>query len=114
MPAKGGHMPASPTPASQKIYVIGSHGIRVPMREVNLSGGEPPVRLYDTSGPYTDPEADLDVKRGLPPLRLEWIVSRGDVEELAGPSSGYRQRRGVDPSLGRAGSPYGPRSNAAP
>ena len=73
-------MPASHMPASQKIYLLGSRpGLRVPMREVALSGGEPPVRLYDTSGPYTDPEADLDVKRGLPPLRLDWIVSPDDV-----------------------------------
>src|SRR5262245_4192772 len=94
-------MPASHMPASQKIYLIGSRpGIRVPMREVTLSGGQPPVRLYDTSGPYTDPEADLDVKRGLPPLRLDWIVSRGDVIELSGPSSVYRQKRDDDPALG--------------
>src|SRR5499425_3296511 len=90
-----------PQSHSRKVYVTGSRpDIRVPMREIALSGGEPPVRLYDTSGPYTDPGADLDVKRGLPPLRLDWILSRGDVEELAGPSSVYRQRRDDDPSLG--------------
>ena len=47
--------------------------IRVPMREVPLSGGEPPVRLYDTSGPFTDPQVDIDLKRGLSPLRETWI-----------------------------------------
>src|SRR6266480_2786866 len=71
---------------SRKVYVTGSRpDIRVPMREIALSGGNPPVRLYDTSGPYTDPDADLDLKRGLPPLRLTWILGRSDVEELPGP-----------------------------
>jgi phosphomethylpyrimidine synthase len=75
--------------ASRKVYVTGSRpDIRVPMREIALSGGNPPVRLYDTSGPYTDPSADLDLKRGLPPLRLPWILGRADVQELSGPSSG--------------------------
>ena len=94
-------MPASQMPASQKVYVSGSRpDIRVPMREVKLSGGEPPLRLYDTSGLYTDPDVDLDVKRGLPPLRLPWILGRGDVDELPGPTSLYRRRRLEDPSLG--------------
>jgi len=52
--------------ASRKVYVTGSRpDIRVPMREIALSGGNPPLRLYDTSGPYTDPSVDLDLKRGL-------------------------------------------------
>jgi phosphomethylpyrimidine synthase len=88
-------------PASRKIYVTGSRpDLRVPAREVLLSGGEAPLRLYDTSGPYTDPHADLDLKRGLPPLRLPWILGRADVEELPGPSSEYRRRRDDDPALG--------------
>ncbi len=88
-------------PASRKIYITGSRpDIRVPMREIALSGGNPPLRLYDTSGPYTDPEAHLDIKQGLPPLRLPWILGRGDVEELPGPSSDYRRQRDSDPSLG--------------
>ena len=86
---------------SRKIYVSGSRSdIRVPMREIALSGGNPPVRLYDTSGPYTDPQADLDLKRGLPPLRQAWILGRGDVQELPGPSSMYRRSREEDPALG--------------
>src|SRR5262250_537586 len=90
-----------PQSHSRKVYVTGSRpDIRVPMREIALSGGNPPVRLYDTSGPYTDPGADLDLKRGLPPLRLGWIIDRGDVEELPGPSSAYRRSRDDDPSLG--------------
>jgi len=87
--------------ASRKVYVAGSRpDIRVPMREIVLSGGNPPLRLYDTSGPVTDPDAALDLKRGLPPLRLAWILGRGDVEELPGPSSAYRRMRDEDPALG--------------
>jgi phosphomethylpyrimidine synthase len=93
-------MPA-PNPASRKIYLTGSRAdIRVPMRQIALSGGNAPLRLYDTSGLYTDPDADLDLKRGLPPLRLGWIIDRGDVEELPGPSSAYRRSREENPALG--------------
>ncbi|WP_113698581.1 phosphomethylpyrimidine synthase ThiC [Nonomuraea lactucae] len=63
-----------------KIY---TGDLRVPMREVLLSNGDR-VRLYDTSGPYTDPSADTDVTRGLPPLRREWILARGDVTDYDG------------------------------
>ena len=87
--------------ASRKVYLTGSRpDLRVPIREIALSGGEPPVRLYDTSGPYTDPDATPDLKRGLDPLRLPWIRERGDVEELAGPTSTYRREREGDPTLG--------------
>src|SRR5437667_5726532 len=86
---------------ARKIYLTGSRpDIRVPMREIALSGGNPPLRLYDTSGPYTDPDAQIDLKRGLPPLRLPWILGRGDVGELPGPTSAYRRRRDEDPALG--------------
>jgi phosphomethylpyrimidine synthase len=64
-------------PKSQKVYLEGPHGIRVPVREVALSGGEAPFRVYDTSGPHGQ-----DVRRGLPPLREAWIRGRGDVEEV--------------------------------
>jgi phosphomethylpyrimidine synthase len=63
-------------PASRKHYLEGRGGVRVPVREIGLSGGEPPLRVYDTSGPR-----DTDVRLGLPPLRAEWIRSRGDVEQ---------------------------------
>src|SRR5881398_547320 len=87
--------------ASRKVYVTGSRSdLRVPIREIALSGGNPPVRLYDTSGPYTDPEAAIDLKRGLPPLRLAWILGRADVDELSGPSSAYRRNRDENPALG--------------
>src|SRR5690606_37244880 len=64
-------------PASRKVYVDGPHGIRVPMREIALSGGEPPLRVYDTSGPRS-----ADVRDGLPKLRRDWILARGDVEPV--------------------------------
>jgi phosphomethylpyrimidine synthase len=66
---------ASAFPRSRKIYLEGPQGVRVPMREITLSGGEPPLTVYDTSGP-----AGFDVHVGLPPLRRPWIQGRGDVE----------------------------------
>jgi phosphomethylpyrimidine synthase len=62
-------------PASHRVYVDGAHGIRVPFREIHLSGGEPPLRVYDTAGPR-----EIDVRKGLPPLRAQWIASREVVE----------------------------------
>jgi phosphomethylpyrimidine synthase len=101
--------PKSSHARSSKVYVTGTtSGVRVPMREVLLTptrlpgGGEeanPPLRLYDTSGPYSDPAFTPDLNQGLPPLRLGWILGRGDVEELATPSSNYRQQREADPRL---------------
>ncbi len=85
-----------PFPNSRKVYVMGSRAdIRVPMREVTLSptpasfGAEPnpPVYVYDTSGPYTDPEARIGLRRGLPALRAAWIVERNDTELLSEISS---------------------------
>src|SRR6478752_10421126 len=73
-----------PIRGSRKIYVEGRDGVRVAMRAVDLepSSGEPPVVLYDTSGPYTDPQARIDIMAGLPELRAQWIRGRGDVEEV--------------------------------
>ena len=62
-------------PNSKKIYIDGSRGIRVPMREIHLTGGEPPLQVYDTSGPR-----EVDVRKGLQPLREEWIREREVVE----------------------------------
>src|SRR4030095_14972494 len=99
IPAKGGPMSQ---PASRKIYVTGSRpDLRVPVREVCLHGGEAPPRLYDTSGPWTDPDANPDIKLGLPPLRLPWILGRADIEELPGPTSGYRRGGGGQHAPGR-------------
>jgi phosphomethylpyrimidine synthase len=76
-----------PIRGSKKVHVAAhsGSGIRVAMREIHLepSSGEPPVRVYDTSGPYTDPDALIDINVGLPELRREWIRSRGDVEEVS-------------------------------
>ncbi|HBG95041.1 MAG TPA: phosphomethylpyrimidine synthase ThiC [Chromatiaceae bacterium] len=97
-----------PFSASQKRYVVGSRtDIRVPMREITQSATHttsgieenPPVYLYDTSGPYTDPDARIDLLAGLPDLRAAWIDERGDTELLDGPSSGFGRRRQNDPTL---------------
>src|SRR5438105_6851819 len=81
-------------PNSRRIYVEGQNvGVRVPFREIdqnptrNFKGEleeNSPVRVYDTSGPYGDPSIATDVREGLPALRRDWIVSRGDVEEYEG------------------------------
>ncbi len=85
-----------PLPSSRKVYVPGSRpDIRVPMREISQAdtpasfGAEknPPIFVYDTSGPYTDPAARIDIRNGLPALRAAWIEERGDTEELPGPTS---------------------------
>jgi phosphomethylpyrimidine synthase len=69
---------------SKKVHVAAhsGSGIRVAMREIHLEGGEAPIRVYDTSGPYTDPEALIDINTGLNELRSPWIKARGDVEEV--------------------------------
>jgi phosphomethylpyrimidine synthase len=95
-----------PFPASEKIYVKGElHDIQVAMREISLTDSRPslsepdadiknyPVTVYDTSGPYTDPNIEIDVRKGLPKLRQDWILSRGDVEELPEISSEYGKER---------------------
>jgi phosphomethylpyrimidine synthase len=97
-----------PLPNSRKIYVQGSRpDIRVPMREISQSdtpasfGAEknPPIYVYDTSGPYTEPGAAIDIRSGLGTPRLPWILERGDTEELAGPTSQYGTERLNDPKL---------------
>ena len=92
-------------PASRKVYIEGSTpDIRVPMREISLTdtptglGGEknPPVLVYDTSGAYTDPDVAIDLTKGLPDLRSQWIEARGDTEKLSGLSSEFGQQRAKD------------------
>ncbi len=73
-----------------------TRGLAVPMREIELSGGNPPIRLYDTSGPYGDPATEPQPTHGLAPLRRAWILERGDVVELDGSSSAYRRERETD------------------
>jgi phosphomethylpyrimidine synthase len=85
-----------PLPNSRKIYV---GPLRVPMREISQSGGNPPIAVYDTSGPYTDPAASIDIRKGLFAFRQAWIEARGDTELLVGPTSLYGRRRLEDPQL---------------
>jgi phosphomethylpyrimidine synthase len=96
-----------PLPNSRKVYVTGSQpDIRVPMREITQAdtptgfGGEknPPIYVYDTSGPYTDPDARIDIRAGLPALRQGWIEARGDTVSLDGLSSNYGRERAADPA----------------
>ena len=80
-----------PFPSSRKVYLAGSNGIRVPVREISLQPTKAmndkaeinaPIRVYDTSGPYTDPKVAVDLRQGLPPLRGQWINSRGSYESV--------------------------------
>ncbi len=97
-----------PFPSSEKIYVPGSRNdLRVPMREIRLSetptalGGEknPSVRVYDTSGPYTDSNVAIDIRKGLADIRSPWIEARGDTEILTTSHSEFTQKRLRDPQL---------------
>jgi phosphomethylpyrimidine synthase len=82
------HVVSESLPASRKIYRAGvvHPDLRVPMRQIELhaSAAEPPLTVYDTSGPYTDPAVTIDIDRGLPRTRAAWIVARGDVESYPG------------------------------
>ncbi|PTD95130.1 phosphomethylpyrimidine synthase ThiC [Pseudothauera lacus] len=102
----------APLPNSRKIYVEGSRpDIRVPMREISQADTpvssfantrtepNPPIFVYDCSGPYTDPAAKIDIRSGLPALRAGWIAERGDTVQLADLSSEYGRQRAADPAL---------------
>ncbi|GAC1314663.1 MAG: phosphomethylpyrimidine synthase ThiC [Mucilaginibacter sp.] len=101
----------TPFPASRKVYVKGQlYNIEVAMREVSLSETklhgrfgetEPnvPVTIYDTSGAFTDPAIEIDIRQGLPRLREQWIIDRGDVEQLQHVSSDYGNQRAIDQNL---------------
>ncbi|MGA9666649.1 MAG: phosphomethylpyrimidine synthase ThiC, partial [Gallionella sp.] len=109
--AKAAHVDAAaikPLPNSRKIYVQGSRpDLRVPMREISQSetpasmGAEvnPPIYVYDCSGPYTDPAVKIDIRAGLAALREGWIAERGDTETLGKLTSEYGQQRLSDPEL---------------
>tara|TARA_B100000035_G_scaffold134321_1_gene114313 strand:- start:62995 stop:64887 length:1893 start_codon:yes stop_codon:yes gene_type:complete len=93
---------------SKKVYIQGSSpDIQVPFREISISdtpsefGAEKnaPILVYDTSGPYTDPQYDINIQNGLPALRTKWISDREDTEILNGPSSEYGKERKNDPEL---------------
>ncbi len=104
-----GSITREPLSGSRKVYVPGTlHNIKVAMREIvltptRLGNGQSeenaPVTVYDASGPFTDPAIDIDVKKGLPRLREEWITGRGDVEQLPEVTSAYGQERLNDKSL---------------
>ena len=107
------NLTGQPFPSSHKVYVQGTHdNVRVGMREITLSdtfiGGtdenpvyesNAPLRVYDTSGPYTDPDFTLDVRKGLDKYREQWIESRGDTEILGSVSSQFSQQRMADEGL---------------
>ena len=104
-----------PLPNSRKVYVQGSRSdIQVPMREISQSDTpvhsvagagvgnvekNPPLYVYDCSGPYTDPAVKIDIRSGLSALREQWIDGRGDTEVLSGPASAYGRERLADPKL---------------
>ena len=97
-----------PLPNSSKVYIEGSRpDIRVPMRRISQSDTEasfgfeknPAIYVYDTSGPYSDPDAVIDIRSGLDTPRLPWIIEREDTEELSGPTSEYGMARLADPKL---------------
>jgi len=98
------HVVAESLPASRKIYHAGllHAGLRVPMRQIELhpSSAEPPLTVYDTSGPYTDPSVSIAIERGLAPLRTPWILARGDVESYPG-----RRVQPIDNGLAAGGKP---------
>ena len=99
----------SPFPNSKKIYVEGTiHPIHVAMREIQLSPTKlsngkmdenPPVTIYDTSGPYTDENFEINIEKGLPRIREQWILNRNDVEILDGITSEYGKARLADSKL---------------
>jgi phosphomethylpyrimidine synthase len=103
-------------PSGRKVYVQTSRpDLEVPMREIDVAsshdryggGANPPLRLYDTGGLHTDPDAEVDVRRGLPKLRRPWVLERGDVDEVPG-------RNGQPPAGGIAAATGGARLRAKP
>jgi len=99
-----------PLPSSRKVYLPGlQHEIRVPMREITLAQGKTSqdhstpenfsLLVYDTSGPYTDEAVSIDLRQGVTAPRTEWIVARGDTEQLSDVTSVYGRVRAMDPSL---------------
>lgn len=114
IPSSKSRITRDPFPASKKIYVEGEihPSIRVAMREISLSPSKPmfvdgdikvteneAVTVYDTSGPYTDPDIEIDIKKGIPKLREQWIMDRGDVAPLDMISSSYGKERLFNPDL---------------
>ena len=97
-----------PFPNSRKVYIEGSRpDIRVGMREIDLADTpasisdekNPPIPVYDTSGPFTDPDINIDLMKGIPCIRDAWVDDRNDTEFLDGPSSEYGTDRQNNPEL---------------
>ena len=93
-----------PLPASRKVYIEGTEpDLQVPMREISLTGDskeeDNTFLVYDTSGIYTDVEAQINIHQGLPPMRSSWLSKRGDVEELPDLSSHFGRERALDPEM---------------
>ena len=112
IPAVADAVTRDPFPGSRKIYVAGTMHpeVRVPMREIALSPtrrrdgaleDNPPLTVYDTSGPYTDPEVEIDLQRGLPRPCAPFIAARGDTVPLDAPSSAFGRERLADPALAK-------------
>ena len=110
-------------PASQKVYKEGSQpSIRVPFRQVALTptsgrfgqDDNAPLDIYDTSGPYSDPTASLDLRQGLPALRREWLMARGDVEEYEGYGVPLRGKNVAQPFPGLTRKPLRGKAGQAP
>ncbi len=98
--ASASKITCGPIGGSKKIYLAGGRDdIRVPMREIFLSNRSDSFLVYDTSGLYTEPDAQIDLGRGLPAVRRRWIEERGDVEELGGFTSSFARDRLADSSL---------------
>ncbi|MEE2840180.1 MAG: phosphomethylpyrimidine synthase ThiC [Acidobacteriota bacterium] len=100
----------TPLPASRKVYIEGNQpGVRVPMREITLTGSasegngsDGPRKtflVYDTSGPYTDPDAQIDIRKGLPALRTPWVLAHQDAETLDDFSCEFSRQKASDPAL---------------
>lgn len=114
-PPDSAKLTLGPLPGSRKVYVSGTiHPIKVAMREIIVNDPELPAPsnspsclvVYDTSGPYTDPEQQIDVRRGINPLRESWIRGRGDTEELPHSSSAYGRERELDANLAHLRFPH--------
>ncbi|ACG79318.1 thiamine biosynthesis protein ThiC [Phenylobacterium zucineum HLK1] len=122
-PLEPAAIPTGERPGSKKVYQPGAlwPDIRVPFREVAVhpSANEPPVTMYDSSGPYTDPHAAIDIEKGLPKVREPWVVSRGDVEIVADPrqvkpeDNGFAQGEHLAPQFSAPRRVYRAKAGAA-
>lgn len=110
LPASNDILTRDPLPASHKTYISGEihPDIKVPMRAISLTNGET-VTVYDTSGPYTDPNIEIDVAQGIPAIRKDWIANRNDVEAYEGriidpKDNGYKNRTQMETAIAGASS----------